>query len=353
VPIGRFPGTLDVEERSEGLHWSVTPPESRQDLLEAIERGDLRAGSWQMVVGRDEWRGDTRHVHEISELRDVSVVSSPAYPSATVEYRAAPNTTKEQHMSEDNSTSPERTEEARAEDTKQEERKAPEGKVTHERAPGLRVEDRSGMPEFIGLADAFKQRGFPGETASLSWNEYRGIESRAVTWGTATDALNRLQTTGGPLGYDQRYIYNTVPNVAVDAGVTSVQVFQQTARTLNAGTAVVRAVDATSNKPEVASTLNITTVAMKQVAGVQSGIANVYLESDALASVVETDLRLQIYEGLDSLFVSAVASSGFQAPSTDNRLISIRKAITTLRNSGYTPNAIFLTRPTRRRSTSW
>src|SRR5215207_2871012 len=115
VPIGRFPGTLDVEERSDGLHWSVTPPESRQDLLEAIERGDLRAGSWQMVVGRDEWRGDTRHVHEISELRDVSVVSSPAYPSATVEYRAAPNTTKEQHMYEDNSTSSVPAEEARTE----------------------------------------------------------------------------------------------------------------------------------------------------------------------------------------------------------------------------------------------
>src|SRR5215211_6279222 len=125
VPIGRFPGTLDIEERSDGLHWSVVPPESRADLLEAIDRGDLRAGSWQMVVSRDEWRGDTRHVHEISELRDVSVVSSPAYPAATVEYRAAPNTTpagvpeKEADMSDSNRTD-ERTEEAHSENKTEE-----------------------------------------------------------------------------------------------------------------------------------------------------------------------------------------------------------------------------------------
>src|SRR5215218_6309578 len=116
VPIGRYPTTLELEDRSDGLSWAVTPPQSRADVREAIERGDLKAGSWRMVVGRDEWRGDTRHVHEIAELRDVSVVSSPAYPTATVEYRAAPTTTnKEDNMSEE-STPSERTEEARSED---------------------------------------------------------------------------------------------------------------------------------------------------------------------------------------------------------------------------------------------
>jgi hypothetical protein len=236
----------------------------------------------------------------------------------------------------------EKTEEPR-EATSDEERKAPEIKVVAEPEPILQVEDRTGGQMFQSLTEAFRSRGFPAETASLRWNEYQQVESRAVTMAGTIDALNRLQTTGGALGYDQRFIYQVVPNVAVDHGVTSVQVFQQTARTLNAGTAVVRAIDATSNKPEVASTLNIANVQLKQVAGVESGIPNVYLESDALASVVETDLRLQVSEGLDSLFVTAVASSGFQAPSTDNRLVSIRKAITTLRASGYTPNAIFLT----------
>lgn len=79
-----------LDDRSDGLHWAVDPPASREDVREAVERGDLRAGSWRMVVGKERWDGDTRHVQAISELRDVSIVSDPAYPSAQVEYRAAP-----------------------------------------------------------------------------------------------------------------------------------------------------------------------------------------------------------------------------------------------------------------------
>src|SRR5215211_3260048 len=47
VPLGRHPTTLELEDRADGLHWSVRPPESRADVREAIERGDLRAGSWR------------------------------------------------------------------------------------------------------------------------------------------------------------------------------------------------------------------------------------------------------------------------------------------------------------------
>jgi phage head maturation protease len=78
MPLGRYPDTLQLEDRTDGLHWAVDPPESRTDVREAVERGDLRAGSWRMVVGRDEWRGDVRHVHEIAELRDVAVATRPA-----------------------------------------------------------------------------------------------------------------------------------------------------------------------------------------------------------------------------------------------------------------------------------
>jgi phage head maturation protease len=93
VPIGRFPGTLDLEDRVDGMGWSVSLPESRSDVREAVARGDLNAGSWQMVVGSDRWVGDVRHVDAISELRDVSIVSNPAYGSAAaVEYRSIPTT---------------------------------------------------------------------------------------------------------------------------------------------------------------------------------------------------------------------------------------------------------------------
>jgi hypothetical protein len=58
----------------------------------------------------------------------------------------------------------------------------------------------------------------------------------------------------------------------VDPGVTSVQVTQQTARSPVAGTVTIRDIDATSNKPEVGSTLNIVNVPLKQVAGAQTGV---------------------------------------------------------------------------------
>ena len=62
-----------------------------------------------------------------------------------------------------------------------------------------------------------------------------------------------------------------------------------------------------------------------------------------IQTVIETDFRLSVYDGLDELVRAAIAGSGFQAPSTDNILVSIRKCITTLRASGYNPNLILLT----------
>jgi HK97 family phage major capsid protein len=90
LPLGRYPGTLELEDRDDGLHWACEPPRSRQDVLEAVERGDLKASSWRMVVARDRWEGDVRHVEEIRSLKDVAVVVSPAYPSAIAELRSAP-----------------------------------------------------------------------------------------------------------------------------------------------------------------------------------------------------------------------------------------------------------------------
>jgi len=90
VPIGRYPGTLEIEDRDDGLHWSVELPKSRGDILEAVERQDLSAGSWRMVVAKDRWEGDVRYVEEVRSLKDVSVVCNPAYPSARAELRSEP-----------------------------------------------------------------------------------------------------------------------------------------------------------------------------------------------------------------------------------------------------------------------
>ena len=194
LPIGRHPGTLALEERADGVHWSVDPPASRQDVVEAVERGDLRAGSWRMRVARDSWQGDVRHVHEIAALRDVAIVTSPAYPASMVELRSQPEEatvpTAEAAEATETETLPETPEEAT------------EARV----APGsLRVEDRNAATPRRGLADEFRARGFPGEVASMPWEEY---ESRAVTWSASVDLLAApVRREGVPFGFDVRYAW--------------------------------------------------------------------------------------------------------------------------------------------------
>jgi hypothetical protein len=265
-------------------------------------------------------------VLEIETLRDVSIVTRPAYESAAVELRSHDNNEqKETEQMEVDEKMEERSEERPS-------------------AGSLRVEERAPFQSAATMTETFRARGFPGAPASITWDEYRSFdESRAVTWGTAITDLNAQRRVGVPLGADQRYLWQAVPQQAVTAGVTSVDVFQQTARTLPAGTAVVRNVDATSTKPEVATTLNIMNVPLRQVAAVVTNIPNVYLERDELATAVENDLRLAINEGLDSLVLTGVATSGFQAPGSDNILVSIRKAVTTIRANGYVPDTLVLT----------
>ena len=332
IPIGRFPTTLDVEDRSDGLHWSVSLPESRSDLREAIERGDLRAGSWRMIVapGGDQWQGDVRHIHEIAELRDVSIVSSPAYPQALTEYRSSEPTNPGDAQEAVMGTEPD----TQTENTPQ---------ITEDRAApvtgGLQVADRVTVGETRTLAEQFRQNGFPGETATVDFGEFRAA--------TFTGSLDTLapgpQRVGVNLGADSRYAWPVFPQVAVDGGDTAVQVLRQSARTLPAAATVIRAIDAVTTKPEVASVLEIVTVSLKQVAAIQSNIPNVYLEQVAFNSTIEGDLRLTLNEGLGKLVLDAVAASGFQAPGTDPLLISIRKAMTTIQASGYSPDTLVLT----------
>jgi HK97 family phage prohead protease len=342
VPLGRYPGTLQLEDRDDGLHWSVEPPASRHDVVEAVERGDLKAGSWRMVVGRDRWDGDVRHIEAIDVLRDVSIVTRPAYEAAQVEYRSAPDNdpaTGQENIMAEEATSNAAEGAQGAQDAQNDESRTRNPETSRMPAGSLRVEERADAPTFQTLTEAFRSRGFPGDTATISFDEYRAV---TFAGGTVT-YMNAQSRVGGPLGADQRYLWQAVPNIAVNAGATSVDVFQQTTRTLPAGTAVVRAIDAVTAKPEVASALQITNVPMKQVAAVETNIPNVYLERAELATVVETDLRLAVNEGLDSVVLTGIATSGFQAPSTDNILVSIRKAMTTLYASGYTPDTLVLT----------
>lgn len=327
-------GTLRLFDEQRGLRFEIDVPDSPlgENVRSAVKRGDLDGASFRFVVGDEAWDGDLRTVKTVKELRDVTLATYPAYPDSSVELRSRPEQTnnREDDMSEETKTE-ERSDEQRSENEVEEYRREPAG--------SLFVEDRAALPKFVNLTDQFRSRGFPGETASVSADEFR-----AATFGGGTVTyLNQQDVVGGALGYDQRWAWMVPPQVSVDAGVTSVSVFQQTSRTVLAGTAVLRDIDAVTNKPETASALNVATVSLQQVASVESGIPNVYLERQELATVVENDLRSSVFSGLDELVRAGLATSGFQAPSTDNILVSIRKAVTTLRASGYTPDTLLLT----------
>ena len=205
----------------------------------------------------------------------------------------------------------------------------------------LRAEDRSLPTRPTGLADRFRAAGFPAEAATLPFDEVLD-EARALTWTGNVDRINPASRAGVPLGADERYAWPAFPRVGVDAGVTSVDVMSQTSRTLAAAADVIRPIDAVTPKPETSSVLAVTPTALKQVASVQTGIPNVYLEQAAFNTVVENDLRLAVNGGLDKLVLDALAAAGFLDPGTDPLLVAIRKAITLIEADGYAPNALIL-----------
>lgn len=135
--LGRYPTTLRTEERDEGLAWECELPNgpTGQDVREAVARGDLNGTSWRMVVGRDRWEGDLRVVEEIRELRDVAVVTHPAYPT-NVELRSRPEPRP--------ATEPAEREEDRAMETETEQ--VEETRSEEPGGGGLRVEERAAAP---------------------------------------------------------------------------------------------------------------------------------------------------------------------------------------------------------------
>lgn len=86
--------TLRLATDETGLLYEVTPPQSRRDILEYVDRGDIRHSSFAFRVypGGDEWgvseyNYPMRTLHAV-QLIDVAPVLDPAYPDATAQARA-------------------------------------------------------------------------------------------------------------------------------------------------------------------------------------------------------------------------------------------------------------------------
>ena len=94
IVLGRSSsGTLKLRETDNGLHYSIESlPEARNDVLEMIQRGDVRGNSFAFTVDEDRWEtrdgAQFRIISRFKELFDVGPVTYPAYPDTTVSARA-------------------------------------------------------------------------------------------------------------------------------------------------------------------------------------------------------------------------------------------------------------------------
>lgn len=79
--------TLSLDIDSYGLTYVITPPQSRTDILELVERGDVSKSSFAFRMIEDEWsltdQGFPLRTLVAVQLVDIAPVVTPAYPDTT------------------------------------------------------------------------------------------------------------------------------------------------------------------------------------------------------------------------------------------------------------------------------
>tara|TARA_R110000824_G_scaffold372075_1_gene561909 strand:- start:356 stop:1861 length:1506 start_codon:yes stop_codon:yes gene_type:complete len=88
-------GTLKLRVDEKGLRYEVAIPDTSagRDLLVSLKRGDITESSFAFIVEDDAWsQSDSgaavRTIKKVSRLFDVSAVTYPAYPNASVGLRS-------------------------------------------------------------------------------------------------------------------------------------------------------------------------------------------------------------------------------------------------------------------------
>lgn len=95
VPLARAPKTMELKVTEKGLEMraELADTADAKAVYTAVKRGDLDGMSFAFKVpeGGDSYdrATNTRTIHKIEKIYEVSVVAFPAYPSASVEARAA------------------------------------------------------------------------------------------------------------------------------------------------------------------------------------------------------------------------------------------------------------------------
>ncbi|HMG30688.1 MAG TPA: HK97 family phage prohead protease, partial [Jiangellaceae bacterium] len=85
-------GTLRLSVDDTGLDYDVYPPSHRMDIVELVERGDVRKSSFAFYMYEDEWavtdQGFPLRKLVSGRLVDVAPVNTPAYMDTSVGLRA-------------------------------------------------------------------------------------------------------------------------------------------------------------------------------------------------------------------------------------------------------------------------
>lgn len=85
-------GTLRLDVDEVGLRYEVDLPNSREDVLELVQRGDVRQSSFAFVVFEDDWattdQGFPLRTLMAGQLMDVAPVNTPAYEDTSVGLRS-------------------------------------------------------------------------------------------------------------------------------------------------------------------------------------------------------------------------------------------------------------------------
>jgi len=92
MPLARTQsGTLKLDSRADGLHYTATLPDTTlgNDVRELLQRGDLTgAMSFGFFVTKDTWSKDrTQRTVDSATLVEVSLVQDAAYPQTTSSLR--------------------------------------------------------------------------------------------------------------------------------------------------------------------------------------------------------------------------------------------------------------------------
>ena len=86
-------GTAQVGVDERGLWYSATPPNSRADIIESVQRGDMIGSSFGFIVDQEDWSNGTktalpeRRIYKVSRILDTGPVSYAAYPDTSVASR--------------------------------------------------------------------------------------------------------------------------------------------------------------------------------------------------------------------------------------------------------------------------